>query len=79
MYGLKYALLIILLHNRQNAVVVFARVFDSLPDGWVDGCPGEVSEWLWTNFNRLEFEVVGFELELIDEILLEIEKETIAG
>jgi hypothetical protein len=60
-------------------VVVFARVFDSLPDGGVDGRPGEVSEWLWTNFSRLEFEVVGLELELIDEILLEIEKETIAG
>lgn len=77
--GLKQAILFILLHDRQDAQVVFAGMFDLLPDGGVDGRPGQTAQGLGTNLDGLEFEVVGLELELLDQILLELQKKTVAG
>lgn len=51
----------------------------SIPDGGVDGGPFQTVHGFWTDYSGMEFEVIGLEFELFDEILFEIEEETIAG
>ena len=52
---------------------------DDLPELRVDGGPFEGGGRLETYFDRMEFEVVGLELELVDEILLVLEEEAVSG
>ena len=63
--GFKNIILFIFLNDGKNGVTIFLLLVDDFPEFRVDSSPRKCRIRLETNFDRLKFEVVRLELQLI--------------